>query len=390
MPLKMRQEKSLAGEPKMHHSKLSIAALAATILAWPVSEARALDDWNTVLAKAREEGTVVVHGAPGKRYAEALVGAFNKAHPDIRVQFSGASGRVDTPKLLRERKANIYAWDVWISGPSTAVGRLKPLGVFQPLRQYLTKDTMDDKHWQGGFDAGWMDVEKKYYYTFDGTTQNPIQVNWDFVKKSSITSIKDLLKPEFAGKIVWDDPRFNGSGNGSSQTIYENFGEDFLRALYKQKIVFVTNRRQLAEWVVRGRYPIGIGVGENDLAVFQKQGLGKNVEPLPDSFYKIQQQSSGFGALGVVDRAPHPNAAAVYVNWLLSKAGQEAWAGVPRNSRRVDVKPGDPTLAPRPGVTYFNGQEESRFKTRMRLQEIAKETITAEMPKKKKRSKKKE
>lgn len=375
----------------MHLSKLSIAALAATILAWPVSEARALDDWNTVLAKAREEGTVVVHGAPGKRYAEALVGAFNKAHPDIRVQFSGASGRVDTPKLLRERKANIYAWDVWISGPSTAVGRLKPLGVFQPLRQYLTKDTMDDKHWQGGFDAGWMDVEKKYYYTFDGTTQNPIQVNWDFVKKSSITSIKDLLKPEFAGKIVWDDPRFNGSGNGSSQTIYENFGEDFLRALYKQKIVFVTNRRQLAEWVVRGRYPIGIGVGENDLAVFQKQGLGKNVEPLPDSFYKIQQQSSGFGALGVVDRAPHPNAAAVYVNWLLSKAGQEAWAGVPRNSRRVDVKPGDPTLAPRPGVTYFNGQEESRFKTRMRLQEIAKETITAEMPKKKKkRSKKKE
>lgn len=373
----------------MNFAKFIIAAAMAVSLSLPAGVALALEDWNTVLAKAKQEGIVVVHGAPGKRYAEALVAGFNKAYPDIRVQFSGASGRTDVPKLLRERKAGIYAWDVWVSGPSTAVGRLKPLGTFQSLRDFLTKDTMDDRHWSGGFDAGWMDKEKKYYYTFDGTTQNPIQINWDYMQKSSITSIKDLIKPEFAGKIVWDDPRFNGSGNGSSQTLFENFGEDFLRALYKQKIVFTTNRRQLAEWVVRGRYPIAIGVGENDLAVFQNQGLGKNVKPLPDSFYKIQQQSSGFGAVGVVDRAPHPNAAAVYVNWLLSKAGQEAWSQVPRNSRRVDVKPGDPGLAPRAGITYFNGQEEARFPTRLRLMEIAKETITAEMPKKEKSKKSK-
>ena len=252
----------------------------------------ALDDWSTVLAKAKQEGIVVVHGAPGKRYAEALVNAFAKVHPDIKVQFSGASNRTDVPKLLRERKAGIYAWDVWVSGPSHRVGKFKPQGIFQPLQPYLTKDTMDDSHWHGGFDAGWMDKEKKFFYAFDGTTQNPIAVNWDFVKKSQITSIKDLLKPEFAGKIVWDDPRFNGSGNGASQTIYENLGEDFLRALYRQKIVYSTNRRQEAEWMVRGRYPIGLGIGENDLAIFQKQGLGKNIAPLPDSFYKVQQQSS--------------------------------------------------------------------------------------------------
>ncbi len=367
---------------------VTISAVVGFFMSGPA--AQALEDWTTVLAKAKQEGIVVVHGAPGKRYAEALVAAFNKKYPDIKVQFSGASNRTDVPKLLRERKAEIFAWDVWVSGPSTAVGRLKPLGVFQPLQPFLTKETMDDRYWHDGFDAGWMDIEKKYFYSFDGTTQNPIQVNYDFIKKGSITSIKDLLKPEFAGKIVWDDPRFNGSGNGSSQTIFENMGEDFLRQLYKQQVVYTTNRRQLAEWVVRGRYPIGLGVGENDLAVFQKQGLGKNIEPLPDSAYKVQQLSSGFGALGIVDRAPHPNAAAVYVNWLLSKDGQEAWAGVPRNSRRVDVKPGDPSLAPRPGITYFNGQAEKHFKTRAHLMDVAKETITAEMPKKKKRSKKKE
>jgi ABC-type Fe3+ transport system substrate-binding protein len=119
--------------------------------------------------------------------------------------------------------------------------------------------------------------------------------------------------------------------------------------------------------------------------------LGKQIEPLPDSFYKIQQLSSGFGGVGIVDRAPHPNAAAVYVNWLLSKEGQEAWSNVPRISRRLDVKPVDTSLLPRPGVVYFNGQQEENAKQRIVLQNLAREVIGAppESKSKKKRRKKK-
>ena len=360
-------------------------ALGAALLISASGGAAALEDWKTVLAKAKKEGVVVVHGAPGKRYRSVFVKAFRKAHPDIKIKFSGASNRVDLPKLLRERKAGIYAWDLWVSGAGTAIGKMKPRGIFQPLRQILTKETMKDKHWKGGFNDGWMDVEKKYFYSFDGSVQNPIQVNWDILKKSQLKSIKDLIKPEFAGKIVWDEPRLNGSGNGASLTIHENFGEEFLRKLYAQKVVFTSNRRQVAEWVVRGRYPIGIGLGENDLKVFQKQGLGLNIKPLPSSYYKIQQISPGFGSIGFVDRAPHRYAAAVYVNWLLSKKGQEAWVKVPRNSRRVDVKPGDPRLAPVAGVKYFNGQKEAYSKKRFRMQAIAKEVVSAPLKKRKRR-----
>lgn len=370
---------------------LAVAALALSALAATGTRAELTEDWATVVAKAKQEGEVVVHGAPGKRYREVFVDAFSKAYPDIRIKFSGASNRVDLPKLLRERKANIYAWDLWISGSGTAVGRMKPRGIFQPLEQILTRETMADKNWLGGFDDGWMDVEKKYFYSFDGSVQNPITVNWDLISKSQLTSIKDLIKPEFAGKIVWDEPRLNGSGNGASLTIYENFGEDFLRRLYSQKMVFTSNRRQVAEWVVRGRYPIGIGLGENDLEVFQKQGVGLNVKPLPAEYFKVQQISPGFGSIGFIDKAPHRYAAAVYANWLLSKEGQEAWAAVPRNSRRTDVKPGEPHLAPQPGVTYFNGQKEVYSKTRYRMQAIAKEVIAAplEERKRRKRGKKK-
>jgi iron(III) transport system substrate-binding protein len=343
-----------------------------------------ISDWQGVLAKAKQEGVVVVHGAPGRRYAEVLQGAFQKKYPDIRVELDGARNRTAIPRLLRERQAGIFNQDVWTSG-SSAIRLMKPAGAFQPIQPFLRQETMEDKHWIGGFAAGFTDHEKTYFYSFDGTVQHPIHINWDVIKKNQIKTIQDLLKTEFAGKIVWDDPRVGGSGNGASLTFLENFGEDFVRRFYSQKGVFTTNRRQAAEWVVRGRYPIAIGLDDSQLEIFVKEGLGKNVLPLDDSFYKVQQLSPGFGSVGIMDKAPHPHAAAVYVNWLLSREGQQAWVQVPRNSRRTDVKSPDPTLSPKPTVTYFNGHNEKYIEVRQRLQELARQVIAAPMPEKKKR-----
>ncbi|MFN4283089.1 MAG: ABC transporter substrate-binding protein [Alphaproteobacteria bacterium] len=355
---------------------LTIGALASAAAAQTPID---VSNWEAVLQKAKQEGLVVVHGAPGQRYAAVLRDAFQKRYPEIKVEFSGAANRTAIPRLLRERQAGIFNQDVWTSG-SSAISQLMPAKALQPLAPFLRKETMDDKNWIGGFAAGFTDNEEKYFYSFDGTVQNPIHVNWDFVKKDQIKSVQDLLKPEFANKIVWDDPRRGGSGNGASLTMLENFGETFLRQLYSQKSVYTTNRRQAAEWLVRGRYPIAIGLDAAEMEVFEQQGLGKNVEALGSSFYKVEQLSPGFGSVGIIDRAPRPHAAAVYVNWLLSQEGQEAWVGVPRNSRRVGVKTSDPRQSPKEGVQYFNGHHERYSEVRTGLQTIAREVIAAPMP----------
>jgi iron(III) transport system substrate-binding protein len=358
--------------------KFVLATVAAAFVAVSIlPEAVWADDWATVLANARKEGVVVVHGTPGKSYNAASVAGFNKSYPDIKVQFSGVAGAAEVPKVIRERQAGIFEWDVWIGGSTSALGPLKESGFFQPLRPILRPEIMADDKWVNGFDAGWMDLEKKIYYSFDGTIQNPILVNWDFVKKDSLKSLLDLTTPAFAGKIVSHDPRVNGTGNGASQTLVANIGMDGLIAFYKNQVTYTTNGHQIAEWVVRGRYPIGMGFEPNELAEFQSQGLGKNISPLPDSFYKVQQISPGFGNVGFVDRAPHPNAAAVYINWLLSKEGQNEWVQVPRNSRRTDVPPMIPDLAPKlgQGITYFTGQAEEHTKMRQDLTQVAKDAI---------------
>jgi iron(III) transport system substrate-binding protein len=330
------------------------------------------ETWDEIVAKAREEGSVVVHGAPGASYRTALVTAFNQSHPDIKVQFSGASGAGEIPKVIRERQVGIFAWDVWVGGTTGALGQLKPVGFFQPLVSVLRPEVMADDKWSGGFAAGWMDLEQNIYYAFDGTVQYAVLVNWDHVSRDSLTSVADLIKPEFAGKIVWHDPRTSGTGNGTSLTMLANLGMEGLIALYKNQVVYTNNPQQIGEWVVRGRYPIGIGFEFAVLKEFQDQGVGMNVSPPPDTAYKAQQISVGFGSVGLVDRAPHPNAAAVYINWLLSKEGQAAW---PRNSRRTDVAPAFPDLVAKVGADYFIGQGEKYTEQRQTLLKVAKEAI---------------
>lgn len=60
----------------------------------------------------------------------------------------------------------------------------------------------------------------------------------------------------------------------------------------------------------------------------------------------------------LVNRAPHPNAAMVFLNWLLTKEGQTAWSkGMGYVSRRLDV-PTDHVESywvPKAGVKYWPG-----------------------------------
>jgi iron(III) transport system substrate-binding protein len=156
-----------------------------------------------------------------------------------------------------------------------------------------------------------------------------------------------------------------------------SYGEDFLRKLLRdQKIVFTRDRRQLTEWVVRGRYPIGIALPTDLLKGFQEKGMGKNVKPLDDPTF-MESLIPGFGAVGVMNRRPHPNAAKVYLNWLLSRDGQSSWVTktATRNSRRLDVAVGNPDNAMKPNKKYIQAQTEKVNPKREAVMKIATEII---------------
>src|SRR5258707_1147204 len=124
-----------------------------------------------------------------------------------------------------------------------------------------------------------------------------------------------------------------------------NLGDDIIKKLFvDQEPALSRDTRQIAEFMVRGRYPIALGVNPLLLSQFQKQGLGKNLKTL--HFPEMDTFNSSSSVVWLLNRAPHPSAAKVFINWLLTKDAQVAWAReVETNSRRLGVEPGNPQYA---------------------------------------------
>jgi ABC-type Fe3+ transport system substrate-binding protein len=137
--------------------------------------------------------------------------------------------------------------------------------------------------------------------------------------------------------------------------------------------VLSRDRNQLTEFMVRGRYPIAIGLNVLALQDFQAHGVGKNIKTvlLPEMDY----QASG-SAVWLLNRAPHPNAAKVLINWLLTREAQAAWAKeLQTNSRFVGVEPGDPHTIVPAGMTLTQIDSEELLPELVKTQDHAKQLI---------------
>ena len=356
---------------------LAAGVVAAAVMLGGATRAFAAD-WNELVAAANADGEVDVHGGPGKLYEQVLTEGFRRAYPQIKIVFSGSSGRDAIPQIMREREAGLYKWDVYVGGTPSILQALMPAGAFVPLRPALIlPEVTDDKDWFGGLGLGWMDKAKTYVLGFEATVTPPVLVNWDFIQHDDLKTYQDLLDPRFAGKIVWDDPRLPGAGVGVAQRLLNNFGADFLkRFMTEQKIVYISTPRQQADWMVRGTYPIGLGVAVEELKVFQAQGLGTNISGIGAKL-PHPTMSTGFGTVSMMDHAPHPNAATVYINWLLSKPGQTDWGKTGHNSRRIDIPPVDPASFPVAGATYGADQSEAAMPIRDEAANLSKQFIAA-------------
>lgn len=292
------------------------------------------DEWEDTLAAAKKEGVVSIWGPPGTWARKALVQAFNKRYSDIKIDFRGSSGSRGWPKIARERRAGLYSVDVHVGGAGTAVTGLYKAKVQQPIETAFILPEIKDKRnwWKGRYQFS--DPEGKYVFVF---TINPTPVlayNTKMVDPKQFKSAMDLLDPKWKGKIVMYDPRVRGPGNARWHFYVDAMGKDFVRKLAPQ-LVLVRDHRQAAEWVATGRYPIGTGLSDVNVRVFSKKGAP--IAQIPD-FKEGNYISAAWGTANLLTHAPHPNAAKVYINWLLSKEGQLAWqthAGY--NSARVDI-----------------------------------------------------
>jgi len=300
----------------------------------------AADEWEKVLAAAKKEGTVSVIGPTGSDRQDTLTLPFEKRY-GIKVDYWSDSGRPVGPKLTAERKAGKFLWDIAITGTTTTLKVLIPGGMLDPIEPALIlPQVKDPKQWRGG-GIEYVDPEKRCLI-MTLTQRGTLFVNPKVVKPESITSYKDLLNPKFKGKIVMDDPTTAGPGQATFTFFYlhPDLGPNFIRALAKQEPLALKDYNQEMDGIAKGKFLVLIGV--SDIFAQGRMEAGMPIAILDP--HKIKEGSDTGcvdGALTMFNRAPHPNAAKVYINWLLSKEGQTAYALLNGNiSTRLDVPTG--------------------------------------------------
>jgi iron(III) transport system substrate-binding protein len=228
----------------------------------------------------------------------------------------------------------VHTFDLHVGGTTSIITGLLANQFLDPVMPAMILPAVrDPKQWWG--DHIWADNAKRYVYSFTAYMTETIWYNTTLVNAEEINSWESLLDPKWKGKMVILDPRSPGSGESNWAFLLRIKGEPFLAKLAAQEMTVGRNLRQLGEAVARGKSAISIGVSYYTYSPFIKAGLPvKSISNIKEGYYA----GTGSGNLAVLKNAPHPNAAKVFVNWLLSRDGQTAFTkALGQPTRRLDV-----------------------------------------------------
>jgi iron(III) transport system substrate-binding protein len=281
-------------------------------------------EWEKTLKAAEEEGALVIYMT--QAFEPVFREAFQKKYPKIKVTTVTGRGFQLGQRVMSERRADKYIADLYISGnitPLTVFHRGKILEPIKPL--LLLPEVLDTSGWYEG-KHHYDDPENRYIFVFEGTPRSgEITFNTKQVNPAEIKSYWDLINPKWKGKFVSVDPLVSGPISAAQIFFYKHpdLGPEFIRRLHADTdMVIVRSNEQLLDWLSAGKYSFGFGARDVDTAI--TQGLPVSQFP-PGSLKEGSSVTAYNGTLSFFNRAPHPNAAKVAVNWLLSREGQTTW-----------------------------------------------------------------
>ncbi len=335
--------------------------------------------WDTVVKEAKKEGQLVIYSANGPEVRKLLTDTM-KSKYGLEVDYVSAAGAELAQRILTERRSNIHIADAVLIGTQIFTN-LKPAEAVVPLdNSLLLPEVVEPKAWPEGrlpfLDKAHTGIG------LTGAYWSYILVNSDMVKDADLTSFQDLLNPIWKDKILMGNPTLSGATMNWMMFIKEKVipgaeGEKFLQQLAGQTPAINHDYRIQVEWAARGKYPIVIGASGVDIvAQFKKEGA-------PVAWRRVKEGGlvhPSASIFGIVADAPHPNAAKVLLNWLLTKEGQEQYGVLysqPGVRLGISTAGIDPFMIVIPGEKVYYWDEEFGFKTQTEGPKVGKEIFGA-------------
>ena len=281
------------------------AAIAAAMLCWNIGAARAVDQ--TLVEAAKREGSLTLYTTLViNQLVRPMADAF-QAKYGVKVNPVRADPGEIIRRVIDEAKAGRSQGDVFDG--TTPAATLKKEGLvlryIPDSAQNLPKEFIDPEGY-------WAAI-----YVLVSTPS----INTTLVKPSDEPkSWDDLLTPRWKGKMVWSSGPGSTGGGGFVALVMKEYGEqrgrDFLGKLAQQNVASIpAATRQVLDQVMAGEY-------EMALVSSVHQVLGSADQGAPVKWLPISPALVSLVTTSVAKNAPHPNAAKLYMDFLLSDEGQ--------------------------------------------------------------------
>jgi iron(III) transport system substrate-binding protein len=293
------------------------------------------EEWQRTIDGAKKEAQLSLYGGQEITHPD-IVAAFNKEFSFIKVTTTSGRGGDLLARIVAERRADKYLADVIASGPNGP--RMLYLGkALDPIAPaFILPEVTDTSKWYGG-KHWYADPENQYILIYEGTLNSTgLSYNTKLMSPEEIKSYGVLLSPKWKGKLLTLDPR-GAVPPTQVLTLYHtpSLGPDFVRRFYTEmEITFFRDRRQGTNWLATGKFPLCFLC--RDIEKVKEQGLPVDVIA-PHRMQEGETVGGGnSSALALINRAPHPNSARVFINWYLSRQGQMVWQNV-MNKKEVEA-----------------------------------------------------
>ena len=301
-------------------------------------------DYASIVEAAKKEGKVVVYATTDAVAANPLIKDFETLYPGIKVEYSDLNSTELYNRFIAEAAANNGTADVLWSSAMDLQVKLVADGL---AATYPSPEIKALPKW-----AVWKDAAY-------GTTYEPITFvyNKRLVPEADVpkdhTDLLKLLnaKPDFyKGKITAYDPERSGVGYLFCNEDIKDFPQawDLFKAMGKTQVKLYTSAGAMMERVTSGEHLIAYGI-------FGSYALGRSKKDpnlgiiLPKDYTMVTSRVAFISS-----KARNPNAAKLFLDYILSKRGQEIIANkADLYSLRSDVE-GEATIK---GVSQLIGDK---------------------------------
>jgi iron(III) transport system substrate-binding protein len=301
--------------------KLCRTYFLLNVLAWSffcttLVNAAEIDDRKKLVEAANKEGNVVFYTSMDAGDARSLTQAFQKKYPGIKTDFYRAGREAVFSRFSLEQKAGRFVTDV-VSVGEFHILEMKKQGL---ITRYLSPEMQ-------AFAPEFKDPQG--YWTCVYLTVAVLAYNTRRVKPDEVPRrYEDLLSPKWKGRMALDANEERWVP-GLMQTMGRDKTVSYLKALAQQDIYIRRGRSLLTQLLLAGEFDVQIVAYWHEVNRLMR-------DKAPIGWVGMEPAISGAPQISMVSKAPHPNAARLFIDFVISAEGQ----GIIAKLGRVAARPG--------------------------------------------------